>query len=160
MEIKALVDYVLKVRSKNACISFYKLDISTFEDVRYQVEKNNLFVDKFIVSRNLLGELVKSCYQYFDLETTRDKILKGFLGYFLGCEVWSFVDAEDAVIAVASNLSLDDFEDESVKRGVAVGKKIQGEQKDMRDRIMAQVDNIEICISNLKDALLTTVKEK
>ena len=66
---------------------FSSLGISAFEDVRYQVERHRLVVDKFLIHRNELSDIVKTMSSAVDMATERELILSGYIGNILNCQV-------------------------------------------------------------------------
>lgn len=66
---------------------FTTLGVSAFEDIRYQVEKNRLVVDKFLINRAELSDLVKTMSSAVDIITQRELILSGYIGNFLNAQI-------------------------------------------------------------------------
>lgn len=71
----------------NALTYFSSLGISAFEDVRYQVERNRLVVDKFLINRAELSDIVKTMSGQVDIITQRELILSGYIGNVLNCQI-------------------------------------------------------------------------
>jgi len=71
----------------NALTYFSSLGISAFEDVRYQVERNRLVVDKFLINRAELSDIVKTMSGQVDIITQRELILAGYIGNVLNCQI-------------------------------------------------------------------------
>jgi len=76
----------------NATTIFTTLSVSAFEDVRYQVERHRLVVEKFLINRRELTDLVKTAVglngtQHVDPVTERELILAGYVGNVLNCQI-------------------------------------------------------------------------
>ncbi len=71
----------------NALTYFSSLGISAFEDVRFQVERNRLVVDKFLINRAELSDIVKTMSGQVDMATQRELILSGYIGNVLNCQI-------------------------------------------------------------------------
>jgi hypothetical protein len=71
----------------NALTYFSSLGLSAFEDVRFQVERNRLVVDKFLINRAELSDIVKTMSGQVDMATQRELILSGYIGNVLNCQI-------------------------------------------------------------------------
>jgi hypothetical protein len=87
-EDQAFINAVDKASTTfNALTYFSSLGISAFEDVRYQVERNRLVVDKFLINRAELSDIVKTMSGQVDIITQRELILAGYIGNVLNCQI-------------------------------------------------------------------------
>ena len=66
---------------------FATLGISAFEDVRYQVERHRLMVEKFLINRAELSDIVKTMATAVDPVTERELILAGYIGNVLNSQI-------------------------------------------------------------------------
>jgi len=66
---------------------FATLGISAFEDVRYQVERHRLMVEKFLINRAELSDVVKTMSTAVDPVTERELILAGYIGNILNAQI-------------------------------------------------------------------------
>lgn len=66
---------------------FASLGLSAFEDMRYQVERHRLVVDKFLINRAELSDIVKTMSSAVDMATQRELILSGYIGNFLNSQI-------------------------------------------------------------------------
>lgn len=71
----------------NAETIFASLGISAFEDVRYQVERHRLMVEKFLINRAELSDIVKTMSAAVDPVTERELILAGYIGNILNAQI-------------------------------------------------------------------------
>jgi len=71
----------------NAETIFATLGISAFEDVRYQVERHRLMVEKFLINRAELSDVVKTMSTNVDPVTERELILAGYIGNILNAQI-------------------------------------------------------------------------
>lgn len=76
----------------NAMTIFTTLGPSALEDIRYQVERHRLSVEKFLINRRELSDLVKTAVglngsQSVDPVTQRELILAGYVGNLLNCQI-------------------------------------------------------------------------
>ena len=71
----------------NAETIFTTLGISAFEDVRYQVERHRLMVEKFFINRAELSDIVKTMSTAVDPVTERELILAGYIGNILNAQI-------------------------------------------------------------------------
>jgi hypothetical protein len=71
----------------NAVTLFTTLGISAFEDVRYQVERHRLIVEKFLIARAELSDIVKTMSTQVDPVTERELILAGYIGNILNAQI-------------------------------------------------------------------------
>ena len=74
-------------RTVNDVILFGTLNLSAFEDIRFEVEQHRLTVDKFIISRAELSDIVKTMSNQVDFVTQREFILAGFIGNILNAQI-------------------------------------------------------------------------
>jgi len=87
-EDKALVSALDQASTAvNDVVYFSTFNIGTFEDIRYQVERHRLIVDKFIVNRQEINNLIKNMHNYVDIVTERELILMGYIGNVLGTQI-------------------------------------------------------------------------
>lgn len=66
---------------------FSTLGISAFEDVRFQVERHRLMVEKFLINRAELSDVVKTMSTAVDPVTERELILAGYIGNILNAQI-------------------------------------------------------------------------
>jgi hypothetical protein len=71
----------------NSVTIFATLGIAAFEDVRYQVEQNRLIVEKFLIARQELSDIVKTMSTAVDPVTERELILAGYIGNVLNAQI-------------------------------------------------------------------------
>jgi hypothetical protein len=71
----------------NAETIFATLGISAFEDVRYQVERHRLMVEKFLINRAELSDIIKTMSTAVDPVTERELILAGYIGNILNAQI-------------------------------------------------------------------------
>jgi hypothetical protein len=76
----------------NADTIFSTLGVAALEDIRYQVERHRLVVDKFLINRRELTDLVKTSVglngsQTVDPVTQRELILAGYVGNVLNAQI-------------------------------------------------------------------------
>jgi hypothetical protein len=71
----------------NSITYFSSLSVSAFEDVRFQVERNRLVVDKFLINRQELSDVVKTMSGAVDPATQRELILSGYIGNILNTQI-------------------------------------------------------------------------
>lgn len=77
----------------NSSTIFSTLGVAALEDVRYQVERHRLVVDKFLINRRELTDLIKtgiglgSSSQHVDPVTERELILAGYVGNLLNAKI-------------------------------------------------------------------------
>lgn len=82
---QALLD--VAARTSNAVTTFATLGVGAFEDVRYQVERHRLQVEKFLINRQELSDIVKTMSTQVDPVTERELILAGYIGSFLNAQI-------------------------------------------------------------------------
>lgn len=82
---QALLDTA--ARTVNTVTTFATLGVSAFEDVRYQVERNRLVVEKFLINRQELSDIIKTMSTQVDPVTERELILAGYIGSFLNAQI-------------------------------------------------------------------------
>jgi len=66
---------------------FGTLNISAFEDVRFQVEKHRKIVEKFAINRAELSDVIKTMSTQVDPVTERELILAGYIGNVLNAMI-------------------------------------------------------------------------
>lgn len=66
---------------------FASLGIAAFEDVRFQVERHRLIVEKFIINRAEVSDIVKNMSAAVDPVTERELILAGYIGNILNAMI-------------------------------------------------------------------------
>ena len=71
----------------NAVTAFGTLGVAAFEDVRFQVERHRLVVEKFLINRAELSDVVKTMSAQVDPVTERELILAGYIGSFLNAVI-------------------------------------------------------------------------
>ena len=82
---QALID--IASRTVNAVTTFATLGVSAFEDVRFQVERHRLVVEKFLINRQELSDIIKTMSTQVDPVTERELILAGYIGSFLNAQI-------------------------------------------------------------------------
>lgn len=69
-------------------VTFYSsLNISAFEDVRFQVEKHRKIVEKFAINRAELSDIIKTMSTQVDPVTERELLLAGYIGNVLNAMI-------------------------------------------------------------------------
>jgi hypothetical protein len=71
----------------NDVTNFSSLGITAFEDMRYQVEQHRLVVDKFLINRQELSDIVTTMSGLVDPVTERELILAGYIGNILNAQI-------------------------------------------------------------------------
>lgn len=71
----------------NSVIGFVTLGIGAFEDIRFQVERNRIPVDKFAINRAELSDVIKTMSTQVDPVTERELILAGYIGSILNASI-------------------------------------------------------------------------
>jgi hypothetical protein len=71
----------------NSVTSFASLEIGAFEDVRFQVERHRLIVEKFLISRAEVSDIVKTMSSAVDPVTERELLLAGYIGNILNAQI-------------------------------------------------------------------------
>ena len=67
---------------------FSSLGLSAFEDMRFQVERHRLVVDKYLINRAELSDIVKTMSKNdVDFVTQRELILSGYIGNFVNAQI-------------------------------------------------------------------------
>jgi hypothetical protein len=74
-------------RVHNAVTLFSTLGISALEDVRFQVERNRLMVENFLINRAELSDIVKTMSSAVDPVTERELLLAGYIGNILNAQI-------------------------------------------------------------------------
>jgi hypothetical protein len=83
----ALIDRASVV--ENDVTVFATLGIAAFEAIRYQVERHRLVVDKFLINRQEVSDIVTTMASQVDPVTERELILSGYIGNILNCKVYT-----------------------------------------------------------------------
>ena len=78
---RALLD--VASQTLNNVTTFATLGVAAFEDIRFQVERWRLVVEKFLINRQELSDIVKTMSAQVDPVTERELILAGYIGSFL-----------------------------------------------------------------------------
>lgn len=73
--------------SANALTTFPVLSLAPLEAVRYQVERHRLVVDKFLVNRQEVSDVITTMSTQVDAVTQRELNLAGYWGSFLGAVI-------------------------------------------------------------------------
>jgi len=71
----------------NTTTFFAALNLAALESIRYQVERHRLVLDKFIVHRQEISDLVTTVSQQVDPIAQRELILAGYIGVILNAMV-------------------------------------------------------------------------
>jgi len=71
----------------NDLVFFATANLATMEAIRYQVEKNRLVADKFLVNRREISDFVTVMSQEVDNVTQRELVMAGFIGMILSVPV-------------------------------------------------------------------------
>ena len=77
----------------NSTTIFSTLGVAALEDIRYQVERHRLVVEKFLINRRELTDLIKTAIgvgagtQHVDPVTERELILAGYVGNVLNAQI-------------------------------------------------------------------------
>lgn len=71
----------------NDVTNFTSLGVTAFEDIRYQVERHRLVVDKFLINRQELTDIVTTMKDAVDPVTERELILSGYIGNILNAQI-------------------------------------------------------------------------
>lgn len=82
---QALLDTA--ARTINPVTTFGTMGIGAFEDVKYQVERHRLVVEKFLINRQELSDIVKTMSTQVDPVTERELILAGYIGSVLNAQI-------------------------------------------------------------------------
>ncbi len=82
---QALIDRA--ARTINVPTTFSTLGVAAFEDVRFQVERHRLVVEKFLINRAELSDVIKTMSSNVDPVTERELILAGYIGSFLNAQI-------------------------------------------------------------------------
>ena len=73
--------------AQNTVTTYATLGISALEDVRYQVERHRLMVEKFFINRAELSDIIKTMSTAVDPVTERELILAGHIGNVLNAQI-------------------------------------------------------------------------
>lgn len=71
----------------NAVTAFTTLGVAALEDVRLQVERHRLIVEKFIINRREMSDIVKTMSSQVDPVTERELLLAGYMGAFMNAVI-------------------------------------------------------------------------
>lgn len=71
----------------NTATSIGSLGVGAFEDVRFMVERHRLVVEKFLINRQELSDVIKTMSSSVDPVTERELILAGYIGAFLNAMI-------------------------------------------------------------------------
>lgn len=71
----------------NTSTTYTTLGTGAFEDVRYQVERHRLIVEKFLINRAELSDIIKTMSTTVDPVTERELILAGYIGNYLNAQI-------------------------------------------------------------------------
>lgn len=71
----------------NTATTYTTLGTGAFEDVRYQVERHRLMVEKFLINRAELSDVLKTMSTTVDPVTERELILAGYIGNYLNAQI-------------------------------------------------------------------------
>ena len=71
----------------NTVTTYTTMNISALEDVRYQVERHRLMVEKFFINRAELSDIIKTMSTAVDPVTERELILAGYIGNILNAQI-------------------------------------------------------------------------
>jgi hypothetical protein len=74
-------------RTVNTVTTYTTLGTGAFEDVRFQVERHRLIVEKFLINRAELSDVVKTMSTTVDPVTERELILAGYIGNYLNAQI-------------------------------------------------------------------------
>lgn len=81
----ALIDRAAE--AVNRPVRYSSLGVGAFEDVRFEVERHRLIVDKFLINRAQLSEVVKTMSTQVDPVSERELLLAGYMGSFLNAMI-------------------------------------------------------------------------
>jgi len=71
----------------NSLTMFATLNVAAFEATRYQVERHRLMVEKFLINRAELSDIVTTMAASVDPVTERELILAGYIGNILNAQI-------------------------------------------------------------------------
>jgi hypothetical protein len=71
----------------NTTTTYTTLGTGAFEDVRFQVERHRLIVEKFLINRAELSDIIKTMSTTVDPVTERELILAGYIGNYLNAQI-------------------------------------------------------------------------
>lgn len=86
-EDRAFIAGLNAAATSNDITYFTDLGVAAFEDIRFQVEKNRLQVDKFLINRAELSDMVKTMRGEIDPASQRELLLSGYVGNILNCQI-------------------------------------------------------------------------
>lgn len=82
---KALLDRA--AQTVNTPVAFATLNLAALEAIRYQVERHRLVLDKFLINRQEVSDLVTVLSQEVDPVTQRELIMAGYVGSILNAMI-------------------------------------------------------------------------
>jgi len=82
----AVIDAV-SLAGDNAVSTFSSVSISVLENLRYQVEQHSLIVDKFLINRSELSDMLINMSGSVDPVTQREWTLAGYAATYLGTDI-------------------------------------------------------------------------
>lgn len=71
----------------NTTTTYTTLGTGALEDVRFQVERHRLIVEKFLINRAELSDVIKTMSTTVDPVTERELILAGYFGNYLNAQI-------------------------------------------------------------------------
>lgn len=86
-DVKAVALLTAAANTENDITAFATLNLDVFEDIRFQVERWRLTVDKFIISRSELRDVIKTMSTQVDFITQRELIIAGYIGNVLNAQI-------------------------------------------------------------------------
>lgn len=87
----ALLDTMSQI--VNPVTTFTTLGVAALESVRYEVEKHRLTVEKFLIHRQELSDIVTTMSGQIDLMSQREILLTGHIGNFFGARIFTAAGA-------------------------------------------------------------------
>lgn len=82
----------------NSVTNFTTLGLAELENIRYQVERHRLALDKFVIHRQEMGDIIKVMSQQVDPMTERELILAGYIGRIYNARVFTSAGMGDAEV--------------------------------------------------------------
>ena len=87
-EDKAFINAIDAASTVDNDITYFAtLGTSAFEDIRYQIERNRLQVDKFLINRAEMSDAIKTMSGTIDPVSQRELLLSGVLGTYMNCQI-------------------------------------------------------------------------
>ena len=74
-------------QTTNTPVAFATLNLAALEAIRYQVERHRLVLDKFLINRQEVSDLVTVLSQEVDPVTQRELIMAGYIGSILNAMI-------------------------------------------------------------------------